>query len=118
MNADTNEPSAAPKSRRDNKPFFADWARKLHADDSLTPGLRQVYRRTLEGFLQFCQQRQAGPSVALARAYVELTQLERAPSPAQLQELLTLTLSSNEEEREWGRGAHTPGSDILIPVEY
>jgi integron integrase len=86
MNADTNEPSAAPKSRRDNKPFFADWARKLHADDSLTPGLRQVYRRTLEGFLQFCQQRQAGPSVALARAYVELAQLERGPSPAQLQE--------------------------------
>src|SRR5262245_35853662 len=73
---------------RINKPrgFFPDWASKLHADDSLTPGLRSVYRLILERFLQFCQQRQAAPSVVLAREYVELARLERAPSPAQLQE--------------------------------
>jgi hypothetical protein len=35
--------------------------------------LREVYRRALVGFLQFCQQRRSGPSVALARDYVELS---------------------------------------------
>jgi integron integrase len=66
--------------------FFSDWGRKLHADDSLTPGLRASYRRTLVAFLHFCQQRKSGPTVALARDYVELARLEHTPSPAQLQE--------------------------------
>src|SRR5262245_2804513 len=96
MNANANEPVVPGRQRElqsSRGAFFADWAPKLHADDSLTPGLREVYRRTLAGFLQFCQQRRArcsvAParcSVALAREYVELAQLERAPSPAQLQE--------------------------------
>jgi len=78
--------SALPK--RINKPsgFFPDWTSKLHADDSLTPGLRAIYRLVLERFLHFCQQRKAAPCVPLAREYVELARLERAPSPAQLQE--------------------------------
>jgi integron integrase len=52
----------------------------------------------LEGFDQFCRKRGSGassggeagaparPTVALAREYVELQRLERAPGPAQLQE--------------------------------
>lgn len=82
MNASSSEPS----DNQSMGAFFPDWTRCLHNDDSLTPGLREVYRRALAGFLQFCQQRRSAPSVALARDYVELSQLEHAPSPAQLQE--------------------------------
>jgi hypothetical protein len=45
----------------------------------LTPGLRECYRRVLSGFLEFCRQRRADSSVALARDYVELARLEQAP---------------------------------------
>jgi integron integrase len=65
---------------------FPDWAARLRTDGSLTPGLRESYRQTLARFLEFCQQRQAGPTVAVARDFVELERLERAPSPARLQE--------------------------------
>ncbi len=76
----------------------ADWRNWLANDPLLTPGLRESYRRTLEGFNQFCLKRRGGassgggacvparPSVGLAREYVELQRLERAPGPAQLQE--------------------------------
>ena len=66
--------------------FFPDWAGALRADESLTPGLRECYRRVLAGFLEFCRQRRADSSVALARDYVELARLEQAPAPARLQE--------------------------------
>ena len=46
---------------------FLDWAGALRADDSLSPGLRESYRRTLVDFLRFCQQRVAGATVVLAR---------------------------------------------------
>ena len=62
--------------------FFPDWAGALRADESLTPGLRECYRRVLAGFLEFCRQRRADSSVALARDYVELARLEQAPAPA------------------------------------
>ena len=74
----------------------ADWRNRLANDPLLTPGLRESYRRTLTQFDQFCLQRGAGknagggtraaaqPTVALARDYVELQRLERAPGPAQL----------------------------------
>jgi integrase len=65
---------------------FLDWAGALRADDSLSPGLRESYRRTLVDFLRFCQQRVAGATVVLAREYVELARLEHAPAPARLQE--------------------------------
>jgi hypothetical protein len=65
---------------------FPDWAIALRADDSLSPGLRESYRRTLVDFLKFCQQRRAGATVVLAREYVELARLEQAPAPARLQE--------------------------------
>ena len=64
----------------------------------LTPGLRESYRRTLDGFEEFCRKRgvsgssgngapaAARATVGLAREYVELQRLERAPGPAQLQE--------------------------------
>ena len=65
--------------------FFPDWPDALRADASLTPGLREGYRRVLLGFLEFCRRRQAGSSVALARDYVELARLEQAPAPARLQ---------------------------------
>jgi integron integrase len=65
---------------------FPDWAGALRADDSLSPGLRESYRRTLVDFLKFCQQRRAGATVALAREYMELARLEHAPAPARLQE--------------------------------
>ena len=76
----------------------ADWRQWLEADGMLSPGWRESYRRTLEGFEQFCRKRagaqppsagasaSASPSVGLAREYVELQRLERAPGPAQLQE--------------------------------
>lgn len=77
----------------------ADWRNWLANDPRLTPGLRESYRGTLAGFEQFCRQsaepagRASGgtraaaqPTAALAREYVELQRLERAPGPAQLQE--------------------------------
>ena len=45
---------------------FADWSRVLQADASLPPGLREAYRQTLKGFLQFCEQRRGKACVALA----------------------------------------------------
>ena len=66
------------------------WRQWLAADDLLSPGLREGYRRTLEGFEGFCLKRAAGqapaagggaaarPTVGLAREYVELQRLERA----------------------------------------
>lgn len=65
---------------------FPDWAQQLHSDGLLTPGLRVSYRQTVAGFLEFCQRRQTGPGVSVARDFVELTRLERMPSPARLQE--------------------------------
>jgi integron integrase len=76
----------------------ADWRNWLGNDSLLTPGLRESYRRTLEGFEEFCRKRgvsgssgggapaAARATVGLAREYVELQRLERAPGPAQLQE--------------------------------
>ena len=69
----------------------ADWRKCLENDNSLTPGLRESYPRTLAGFERFCWQRKTGaapggetwaaarPTVGLARDYVELQRLELAP---------------------------------------
>jgi hypothetical protein len=77
---------------------FAEWRQGLEADELLSPGLRESFRRVPEGFEQFCLKRAAAPArtagveadapptVRLAREYVELQRLERAPGPAQLQE--------------------------------
>ena len=65
---------------------FPDWAERLRAEPTLTPGLRESYRQTLTQFAAFCQGRQTGTSVAGALEFVELARLERAPSPARLQE--------------------------------
>jgi hypothetical protein len=66
----------------------ADWRKCLANDNSLTPGLRESYQRTLAGFERFCWQRKrsaalggetwaaARPTVGLAREYVELQRLE------------------------------------------
>jgi hypothetical protein len=75
----------------------ADWRNWLGNDSLLTPGLRESYRRTLEGFEEFCCKRwvsgsscggapaAARATVSLAREYVELLHLERPPGPAQFQ---------------------------------
>ena len=75
----------------------ADWRNWLEHDHLLGPVLRESYRRTLASFEEFCLRRGASgsaggatraparPTVALARVYVELQRLERAPGPAQLQ---------------------------------
>jgi len=78
--------NASAKDKPGRSLSFPDWVSKLNTDDSLTPGLRESYRRMLAGFLGFCRQRGAGPGVALAREYVELARLEHAPSAARLQE--------------------------------
>ena len=80
---------------------FPGWQAALAVDASLSPGLRESYRRALEGFERFCQKRSGRPDgrvagdgsgagrrarIALAREYVELQRLERVPGPAQLQE--------------------------------
>lgn len=65
---------------------FPTWPAALDADDSLTPGLRKVYRRTLGDFLRFCRDRRTGATVALAREFVDLTNLERASPPGRRQE--------------------------------
>lgn len=65
---------------------FPGWSPALAADDSLSEGLREAYRQTLSRFLKFAAQRRAGPSVAVAREFVELARLEQSPSPARLQE--------------------------------
>jgi integron integrase len=76
----------------------ADWRNWLTQDTRLTPGLRESYGPVLAGFEQFCLRRggqgssgggsraAAQPTVALAREYVELQRLERAPGPTQVQE--------------------------------
>jgi len=76
----------------------ADWRNWLGNHSLFTPGLRESYRRTLEGFEEFCRKRgvsgssgggapaAARATVGLAREYVELQRLERAPGPTQLQE--------------------------------
>src|ERR1035437_365858 len=82
--------------------FFPRWPEALQADNSLSPGLRESYRRTLEGFEAFCGRRSRAPAasgaltgsagagrrarIALARDYVELQRLERVPGPRQLEE--------------------------------
>lgn len=43
---------------------FPNWAGQLRADDSLTPSLRESYRRTLAGFLALCPRRRTGATVA------------------------------------------------------
>jgi hypothetical protein len=90
--------SGNPISHRTGHSKSADWRNWLENDPLLTPGLRESYRRTLEGFEQFRLKRWASgssgggpggpaqPTVALAREYVELQCLERAPGLAQLQE--------------------------------
>ncbi len=70
----------------------ADWRHWLINDPLLSPDVREGYRRTLEGFEQFCAKRGGGagasaqPTVALAREFVELLRLEWVPGAAQLQE--------------------------------
>lgn len=64
---------------------FADWEEVLLRDATLTPGLRELYRQTVRGFREFCGPRGGVGTVRLAREYVELVQLERAPHPARLQ---------------------------------
>lgn len=93
--------SDASKDTAGGAGFFPRWREAVQADTSLSPGLRESYRRTLEGFEVFCHKRSHGqranapPSgavagrragIALAREYVELQRLERLPGPAQLQE--------------------------------
>jgi hypothetical protein len=65
---------------------FPGWSPALAADDSLSAGLREAYRQILSRFLKFSAQRRAGPSVAVAREFIELARLEQSPSPARLQE--------------------------------
>ena len=89
--------SGNPISRGTGRSEAADWRNWLANDARLTPGLREDYRRTLTSFEEFCLGRgtsgsaggttraPARPTVDLAREYVELQRLERAPGPAQLQ---------------------------------
>ena len=84
-------------SRGTGRSEAADWRNWLEHDHLLGPVLRESYRRTLASFEEFCLRRGASgsaggatraparPTVALARVYVELQRLERAPGPAQLQ---------------------------------
>ena len=70
---------------------FHGWREALRSDPGISPGLRESYLRTLEGFERFSQARLGADSgrrarIALARQFVELQQLERVPGPAQLQE--------------------------------
>src|SRR3990172_1795808 len=77
----------APASRVPPGRFaFPNWAARLQGDTSLSPGLREAYRRTVGAFLQCCARRGTPPSVASAREYVELARLEQWPSPGRLQE--------------------------------
>ena len=76
----------APTSSPTRTLTFPEWPAALRADASLTAGLRESYRLTLQRFGQFCRERGAGATVALAREYVELARLEQAPRPGRLQE--------------------------------
>jgi len=66
--------------------WFPNWSQVLEADKSLTPGVREGYRRCIVGFLRFCKERGRGATKEAARSYVELAQLEQGPSAARLQE--------------------------------
>jgi integron integrase len=54
-------------------------------DPSLAPRLREAYRRAITEFLDYCRRKDCPPSVAAARAHVEVARLEQAPEPVQLQ---------------------------------
>ncbi len=75
-----------PSQARPKTLWFPLWANVLETDTTLTPGLRQSYRRTIAGFLAFCHQRQAAASVTVAREYMEVARLQDNPMPARLQE--------------------------------
>lgn len=63
---------------------FPGWSAALATEASLAPGLRESYRLTVSRFLQFCAGRRVAPAVAGAREFIELAQVEEAPSPARL----------------------------------
>ena len=46
-----------PLQKRPKTLWFPLWANVLQNDATLTPGLRQSYRRTIGGFLAFCRQK-------------------------------------------------------------
>ena len=78
--------NSSPSTSSETAFSFPGWSPALSADDSLPPGLRESYRQTLKQFLTFCARRQAGPSVGVAREFVELSRLERPPRPARLRD--------------------------------
>src|SRR4051812_11501653 len=69
-----------------NAAFWSGWKAALPGDSLLSPGLQEAYRRTIEGFAAYCGKKKGAATKELARAYIDLEQLERAPGPAQLQE--------------------------------
>src|ERR1035441_1576170 len=96
----------------------ADWRKCLENDNSLTPGLRESYERTLAGFERFCWQRKTGaapggetwaaarPGVGLARVYVELQRQERASGPNRSR------LQFKPVKLRAGAGRHGIGHDV------
>jgi hypothetical protein len=84
---------------------FGDWPQKLQAEGWLTPGLRESYRQIIGEFVEFCRQRQAGGTVALARDFVEVRRQGQAPSASQLQvwkDALNWYFRHGQEERRAG----------------
>jgi integron integrase len=78
--------NSQPSSRPVPALRFADWAARLRADASLSPGLRAAYQQTVQRFLASCGRRGVRVSVAAAREFVELARLEDSPSPGRLAE--------------------------------
>jgi site-specific recombinase XerD len=79
---DTPTPEQAQQNRDG---WLAAWSRALSSEPSLAPRLREAYRRAIAEFLSYCRRKDCSPSVAAARAYVEVARLEQAPGPVQLQ---------------------------------
>ncbi len=87
----------------------ADWRHWLINDPLLSPDVREGYRRTLEGFEQFCAKRGGGasasaqPTVALAREFVELLRLEWVPEQVSVLTIDTrLTPPERVKDPPWG----------------
>ena len=66
--------------------YWSGWKAVLVVDPLISPGLREAYAGTIEGFERHCRKKDAAATKEMARAYVDLQQLERSPGPAQLEE--------------------------------
>ncbi len=98
----TDAPTPA-QAELDQEEWLAAWSRTLSLDPSLAPRLREAYRGTITEFLSYYRRKNCPPSVAAARAYVEVARLEHATGPVQLQGWKEALNWFFRKQKEWVR---------------